>query len=163
MSNYISYENLSHKYRALIGKLEDVQVPRSVYEALQNPLWKQAVNEELQALQQNNTWEITALPSRKTIVGCKWIFTVKYGSDESINQYKARPVAKGYTQSYGVDYQETFSPIAKLSTVLILLLVAANSDWKLHQLDVKNAFLNGDLEEEVFMDIPLSLNESQGV
>ncbi|RVX04712.1 Retrovirus-related Pol polyprotein from transposon RE2 [Vitis vinifera] len=109
------------------------------------------------ALEKNGTWEITDLPIGKKPVGCKWIFTVKYKANGNVDRYKARLVAKGFTQSYGIDYQETFAPVAKLNTVCVLLSLAANLDWSLHQLDVKNAFLNGDLEEEVYMDIPAGL------
>ncbi|KAL9434213.1 hypothetical protein AB3S75_015674 [Citrus x aurantiifolia] len=118
--------------------------------------------EEMRALEKNATWEKVDLPDGKTTVGCKWVFTVKYNSDGSLERYKARLVAKGFTQTYGVDYSETFSPVAKLNTVRVLLSIAANLDWPLNQLDVKNAFLNGDLEEEVYMEPPPGFNEKFG-
>ena len=94
------------------------------------------------------------LPERKRSVGCKWVFALKYNTDETIERYKALLVAKGFTQTYGIDYTETFAPVTKLNTVRILLSLTANLDWPLHQLNIKNAFLNEKLEEEVFMAIP---------
>ena len=112
------------------------------------------MNEEMKSLQKNETWELVECPPGKKPVGCRWIYTVKYKADGSIERFKARLVAKGYTQTYGIDYIETFAPVAKINIVRVLLSLAANLDWPLQQFDVKNAFLHGELSEEVYMDLP---------
>ena len=117
----------------------------------------------MNALRKNGMWELVDLPRDKKTIGCKSVFSVKYKADGSIERYKARLVAKGFTQTYGIDYQETFAPVAKINSIQVLLSLAVNSNWPLHQLDVKNAFLNGDLEEEVFMSLPLGFEERLGV
>ena len=116
--------------------------------------WKIVVYDEMKALQNNNTWELTTLPDGKKTVRCKWVFTMKYKVDGTIESYKARLVVKVYTQTYDIDYHETFSPVAKLNTIRILLSLVANLYWPLHQFDVKNAFLHGDLDEKAYMDVP---------
>ncbi|KAK0580519.1 hypothetical protein LWI29_002881 [Acer saccharum] len=118
------------------------------------------MNVEMDALEKNETWELIELPRGKKPVGCKWVFTVKYKADGTLERYKARLVAKGYIQTYGVDYQETFAPVAKMNTVRVLLSLAVNYNWPLQQFDVKNAFLHGELEEEIYMEVPLG--QSQG-
>ena len=111
----------------------------------------------------NDTWEITDLPHGKNLIGCKWIFTIKTKADGSIERYKVRLVAKRFTQTYGIDYEETSTSVAKLNTIRILLSLAANLDWPLHQLDVNNVFLNGNLKEDVYMDIPQGLQNSSNI
>ena len=116
------------------------------------------MKEELDALSKNHTWDLVTLPPGKSVVDCKWIYKIKTRSDGSIERYKARLVAKGFTQEYGIDYEKTFTPIARILSIRALLAVTAASKWDLFQMDVKNAFLNGDLSEEVYMQPPPGLS-----
>lgn len=112
------------------------------------------MNEEMDALYKNQTWEIVPRPPDRNVVGCKWVYRVKSRSDGTIDRYKARLVAKGYNQMLGIDYDETFSPVVKMNTVRLTLALANLYGWNLHQLDVKNAFLHGSLRKEVYMEQP---------
>ncbi|RVW97213.1 Retrovirus-related Pol polyprotein from transposon RE1 [Vitis vinifera] len=116
--------------------------------------WRQAMVDEMAALHSNGTWDLVVLPSGKSTVGCRWVYAVKVGPDGQVDRLKARLVAKGYTQVYGSDYGDTFSPVAKIASVRLLLSMAAMCSWPLYQLDIKNAFLHGDLAEEVYMEQP---------
>jgi hypothetical protein len=139
---------LGPQYRAFIAALDSaIPIPRDWQEAKRSPKWRDAMLEEMAALDKNNTWVLTTLPPNKRVVGCKWVFTVKQNSEGKVERYKARLVAKGYSQTYGVDYDETFAPVAKMNTIRALISIAANNKWKLYQTDVKNAFLHGDLYE----------------
>ena len=137
IANYVSTRKLSEPLRAFIHVLSSSQIPAGVQEALFDPKWTQAIKEEMKALLKNNTWTIVPLPEGNKVVECKWVFSIKHKVDGTVKRYKARLVGKGYTQTYRVDYQETFSPIAKLSTVRVLLSLTANLDWPLLQFDVK--------------------------
>ncbi|KAJ0634467.1 putative RNA-directed DNA polymerase [Helianthus annuus] len=134
-------------------------MPSTTQEALKSEEWKKAMETEMEALKKNNTWEKCTLQPGKKLVGCRWVFSVKHRPDGMIERYKARLVAKGYTQTYG-DYFETFSPVAKIDTIRVLFSIAANKGWPLHQFDVKNVFLHGELNEEVYMDAPPGFNEN---
>ncbi|RVW36762.1 Retrovirus-related Pol polyprotein from transposon RE1 [Vitis vinifera] len=127
---------------------------KSTHEALSHPGWRQAMVDEMAALHSNGTWDLVVLPSGKSTVGCRWVYAVKVGPDGQVDRLKARLVAKGYTQVYGSDYGDTFSPVAKIASVRLLLSMAAMCSWPLYQLDIKNAFLHGDLAEEVYMEQP---------
>ena len=116
--------------------------------------WLMAMKEELKSMDDNNVWEMTELPKDSKRVGCKWVFKTKRDSKGNVERYKARLVAKCYTQKDGIDYKETFSPVSRKDSLRILMALVAHFDLELHQMDVKTAFLNGDLEEEVYMDQP---------
>lgn len=136
--------------------VEDIGVkePNSFEEANQSKEWRKAMEEEMQALLQNETWDIVPKPKDVKPISCKWVYKLKVRPDGSIDRYKARLVARGFSQTYGLDYEETFSPVAKITTVRVLLALAANKSWRLWQMDVKNAFLHGELDREIYMEQP---------
>jgi len=103
------------------------------------------MDEEMAALDANATWELVVLLEDKKAIGCKWVYKVKHNANGSMSRYKARLVAKGYAQTYGIDYEETYSPVDKMITVKAIIAVATTKGWSLHQMDVKNVFLHGDL------------------
>ena len=141
-----------HCYFALATLYE----PYTYHEAYTDPLWQQGMNEELDTLHKNHTWDMVDLPPSKSVVGCKWFYKIKTRVDGSFERYKARLVAKGFTQEYGIDYEEIFAPVARLTSVRYLITVTAVHCWLFYQMDVKNFFLNGDIQEEVYMQPPPS-------
>ncbi len=136
---------------------DNVTEPMSYEEAIASPQaaeWKLAMDEELASMYANRTWELSAVSAGTRILPVKWVFKVKRGSDGRIQRFKARLVAKGFRQVEGVDYGEVFAPVSKHTTLRVLLSIVAAQDLELDQLDVKTAFLNGDLEEELYMQQP---------
>nr|ABG66099.1 retrotransposon protein, putative, Ty1-copia subclass [Oryza sativa Japonica Group] len=131
--------------------------PKSISEAYASPdadYWKKAVRSEMDSIITNGTWEVTERPYGCKPVGCKWVFKKKLRPDGTIEKYKARLVAKGYTQKEGEDFFDTYSPVARLTTIRVLLSLAASHGLLVHQMDVKTAFLNGELDEKIYMDQP---------
>src|SRR6266498_2204624 len=131
--------------------------PRTIaetYSSQDADYWKEAVQSEMDSIMTRGTWEIMDRPYGCKPIGCKWVFKKKLRPDGTIDKYKARLVAKGYTQKEGEDYFDTYSPIARLTTIRVLLSLAASYGLIVHQMDVKTAFLNGELEEEIYMEQP---------
>ena len=126
--------------------------PQNLKEVLTTPdaiFWKEAVNDEMKSLISNRTWKLVDLP-----LGCKWVLRKKFKLDGSIDKFKARLVAKGFKQKADLDFFDTFSPVTRITSIRLLIAIAAIFYLKIHQMDVKNDFLNGDLEEEIYMDQP---------
>lgn len=139
--------------------------PESYQEAVnsdQRNNWQKAMESEIQSLAENHTWELASLPAGKKAIPCKWIYKVKNNPDGSIERYKARLVIKGYSQKKGVDYEQTFSPVVRNSTIRTLLSVAASEKLYLMQFDVSTAFLYGDLDEEIYMEQPEGFSDDTG-
>ena len=134
--------------------LIEEEEPTCYREAAGQAAWEQAMKIEIEAIEKNETWSLTKLPVGHKVIGLKWVFKLKKNSNGEIIKYKARLVAKGYTQQQGVDFDEVFAPVARLDTVRVILAVAANRGWQVDHLDVKSAFLNGELREEVYVAQP---------
>nr|KYP47011.1 Retrovirus-related Pol polyprotein from transposon TNT 1-94 [Cajanus cajan] len=138
------------QHMALMTDME----PITFEEAISKEVWRSAMEEELKSIEKNDTWEMVNLPQNKKVIVVKWVFKTKLKSDGSIAKHKARLVAKGFMQKEGIDYSEVFAPVARLETVRLIVALASWRNWKLWQLDVKSAFLNGSLDEEVFVAQP---------
>ncbi|GKV02840.1 hypothetical protein SLEP1_g15229 [Rubroshorea leprosula] len=131
----------------------DDEVPLCFEKAKGVKVWD-AMDEEMNALFKNETWDLVPKPKDVQLVSCKWVYRIKHKVDGSIDIYKARLVARGFSQKYGEDYEETFSPVAKMTSVRTVLALATSQNWKLWQLDVKNAFLYGELDKDIYMEQP---------
>ncbi|KAM3366315.1 hypothetical protein ACQJBY_015641 [Aegilops geniculata] len=143
--------------------LSTIVEPTSYRDAIIHPEWQFAMAEEIAALERNDTWDLVSLPPHVRPITCKWVYKIKTRSDGSLERYKARLVARGFQQEHGHDYDETFAPVAHMTTVRTLLAVASVRHWSVSQLDVKNAFLNGELREEVYMQPPPGYSVPDGM
>jgi histone deacetylase 1/2 len=136
------------------ANLSSTGEPENLDEALNDPNWRKAMQEEITALHKNGTWHLVLAVKGANVIDCKWVYKIKRRAYGSIDRYKGRLVAKGFKQCYGIDYEDTFSPVVKIATIRLVLSVVVSRGWCLRQLDVQNAFLHGVLEEEVYMRQP---------
>ncbi|CAL2249791.1 unnamed protein product [Prunus armeniaca] len=128
--------------------------PENYEDAAQDESWRKAMEAELEMIEKNDTWKLVERPFAKPVIGVKWVYKTKLNLDGTVQKNKARLVAKGYSQKPGIDYNETFAPVARVDTIRTLIALAAHKEWSLYQLDVKSAFLNGVLKEEVYVEQP---------
>ncbi|GJZ39746.1 retrovirus-related pol polyprotein from transposon TNT 1-94 [Tanacetum coccineum] len=144
------FRSLTEIYNASFCHVE----PDCFEEAIREESWKKAMEDEIQVIEKNNTWELTDRPSDKDVIGVKWVYKVKSNAYGFVQRNKARLVVKGYSQQPRIDYDETFAPVARMDTVRAIISLAGQIGWLLYQLDVKSSFLNGELKEEVYVNQP---------
>ncbi len=145
------------RYGEWVTVAQDCESPRSYSEAMLHPTksrWQSAMEDEMKSLKSNDVWDLVPLPDGRKAVGSKWVYKVKVSADGTVERYKARLVAQGFSQKYGLDYDETFCPVVRGETVRTILALCAQKELMIHQMDVATAFLNGTLEEEVYMKQP---------
>jgi len=146
ITHYMSCDKFSVQHCRFLAAVIAEKEPTTFSKAVKDGRWRSTMQHEIQTLEDNHTWTVCPLPTNKKALGCKWIYKIKYHSDGTIEQFKARPVILGNHQVEGIDYIETFAPVAKLVIVQIVLAVVAAKGWDLHQMDVHNAFLHGELQ-----------------
>ncbi len=147
------YDGYVARHYAYMAKVVQNVKPIYFEDVVGHALGDKAMDEEMVAFDANRTWD-QPLPEGEKAIGCKWVYKMKHNSNGSISRYKARLVAKGYAQTHGIDYEETFALVAKMATVRAMIVVDALRGWVLHQMDVKNSFLHGELQKEVYLDQP---------
>jgi hypothetical protein len=157
IDEYVDSATIDHEVHHVAYHVSQVKEPVTLTEALNGDQafeWKAAADAEFNSLMKNETWELVRLPKGRKPVSCKWVFKVKYGNDGQIDRFKGRLVARGFVQEYGIDYDETYSPVVRFTSIRTLLAFAAERKMMIHQMDVVTAFLNGILEEEIYMEQP---------
>ena len=154
MLDYESGEGLSDEDTLNVMMTVIDTDPLSFEEAARSKKWRNAMMKEMESIEKNKTWELVDAPNGVKPIGVKWIFKTKFKENGEVDKFKARLVAKGYAQEYGVDYTEVFAPVARLDTIRIILAMAAHYNWQVYQLDVKSAFLHGELKEDIYVQQP---------
>ncbi|KAL0413673.1 UNVERIFIED_CONTAM: Retrovirus-related Pol polyprotein from transposon TNT 1-94 [Sesamum radiatum] len=154
MSDYVSGDGLSENEDEVHIAQVVSNDPLHFEQAVKSANWRMAMDNEIKSIEKNKTWTLTELPVGTKKIGVKWVYKTKYNENGKIDKYKARLVAKGYSQQHGIDYTEVFAPVARMDTVRMIIALAAQKDWKIFQLDVKSAFLHGELREDVYVEQP---------
>ncbi|KAG7552999.1 Retrotransposon Copia-like N-terminal [Arabidopsis thaliana x Arabidopsis arenosa] len=160
LTDYVSDDCFSPGHKVFLAAITANVEPKNFKEAVQVKVWNDAMFKEVDALEINKTWDIVDLPPGKVAIGSQWVYKTKYNADGTIERYKARLVVQGNKQVEGEDYNETFAPVVKMTTVRTILRLVAANDWEVYQMDVHNAFLHGDLDEEVYMKLPPGFRHS---
>ncbi|GJY58142.1 ribonuclease H-like domain-containing protein [Tanacetum coccineum] len=155
IEKHVNHSKLNTANYCFATTLNKSVEPTTYYDAVKDVSWVEATNNEIEALIRNNTWTLTDLPIGWKTIDNKWLYKIKYKASGHVDKYKARVVAKGFSQREGIDFDETFSPVVKMVTVRCLICIAVSNDWPLFHLDVNNAFLYGDLNEDIYMSLPL--------
>eukprot|EP00253_Pinus_taeda_P005187 PITA_05187 len=138
---------------ALVGECVATE-PSSSEEAVQQPIWVDVMVEECDSIMRNSVWDVVPRLGDKSVVTSRWIYKVKQAADGNIEKHKARFFARGFSQVEGIEYDESFAPVARYSSIRSILALSAQMGWKIHQMDVKTTFLNGEIEEEVYIEQP---------
>lgn len=154
MQDYTSGEENSDLDAEVHWALSVNSDPTSYEEAAVDAKWKEAMDLEMKSIEKNNTWYLTELPAGAKKIGLKWVYKTKLNEKGEVERHKARLVAKGYAQEYGIDYAEVYAPVSRMDTVRMILALAAQRGWDVYQLDVKSAFLHGNLKEDVYVEQP---------
>jgi hypothetical protein len=128
--------------------------PSNFDEAAKHKVWKDAMIEEYESILKNDVWEVVPRPQGKSVVTSKWIYKIKHAADGRVEKFKAKSVARGFFQKEGIDYDEIFALVARYTSIKVIISLVSASNWKLHQMDVKTVFFNGEVEQEVYIEYP---------
>jgi hypothetical protein len=147
-------------YLAIVRSITNAE-PQIFTQAVDQQVWREAMLEEYDSIRCNDVWEVVSRPEGKSVVTLIWLYKTKYAADGSIEKHKARFVAHGFSQVEGVDYDETFAPVVRYTSIRSIISIAAEMGWRIHQMDVKTAFLNGFIEKEVYIEQPQGFKVSE--